>query len=219
MNTLLHRLSMLFRGQSIARILMNEAMRGEVVAGKVLDVGGARKPDYYDYFQKRDVVSIEALDGMISGINFETDALPSTDGSYDTVVACNILEHIFNYAFLVSEMHRVLKPGGQLIGFVPFWVGYHGDPHDYFRYTDEALQKILAHAEFTDITIRRVGGGPILANFNTINLSMPRFVRPFAYVVHALLDTVFTWLRPDSKRRNPLGYIFSARKSGSLEPA
>ncbi len=211
-NTLSHTLLKLYAGQSIARILMNTGLRHVRVSGLVVDVGGARQPDYFEYMQKGEGVHIELLDGKISAIDFEVDTLPYPNAAVDTVVMCNLLEHIYNHNFLLTEAHRILKPGGSLVGFVPFWVGYHPDPHDYFRYTPEALLKMFTATGFTQVNIRPVGGGPLIANFNTIGLSMPRFLRPLVYLWYALFDRLYITLRPQSMQRNPLGFIFTATR-------
>lgn len=125
---LLHRMLFLFRGQSLARILMNESLAHETRHGRVVDVGGGCHPDYFDFFQRANGVQIEAVDASFSGIDFEKDPLPFADAYADTVLLCNVLEHIYEYKFLTRQVRRIVKKNGQLIGFVPFWVGYHPDP-------------------------------------------------------------------------------------------
>lgn len=216
----MHRIWCLLRGHSLARIMMNEALARETLSGRTVDVGGAHKPDYFDYFRQDASVRIESVDGLFSEIDFECDPLPFSDGSVDTVVLCNVLEHIYRYTHLLGEVRRMLKSDGHLIGFVPFWVGYHPDPHDYFRYTREALTRIFADAGFKDVRILPVGGGPILANFNTIVLSLPRLARPVAYLFYVAFDALFMRLRPQSVQRNPLGFTFFAvgvRDSNRIE--
>jgi SAM-dependent methyltransferase len=200
----------LLRGQSLLRIRMNQSLSHVSIHGRVLDVGGGRSPDYFSYVKQEAVTSIEAIDGSITSIDFEKDALPYTAGSVDTVISCNVLEHIFHHVFHLSELRRILSPEGKLVGFVPFWTGYHPDPHDYFRYTGEALKLLLEEAGFKNIEIQEVGGGPILANFNTIVLSVPRITRPILYIWYAIMNTLFISLRPASEKRNPLGYVFTA---------
>jgi len=190
--------------------MMNVAFTDERIRGRVADIGGGRNPDYFQYVQKDGDPTIEAIDGSISGIDFETDALPFKDGSIDTVISCNVLEHIFDYMHLTREMRRIMAPDGSLIGFVPFWVGYHADPHDYFRYTAESLERILLASGFGACTIRTVGQGPFLANFNTLVLSIPRPLRPILYLLYAFLDHLMLVVRPRSRERNPLGFIFTA---------
>ena len=205
----LRRAYFLFRGQSLARILMNEALAQETLRGRVVDVGGGHHPDYFDFLKRAGEVRLEALDASFSGIDFEKDPLPFNDASVDTVLLCNVLEHLYDYQFLLRQIRHVLKADGQLIGFVPFWIGYHPDPHDYFRYTGEALERILADAGFKSVRIWSVGSGPVLANFNTLVLSLPRILRPAAYLPYAILDAFFTALSPKSRERNPLGFLFT----------
>lgn len=200
----------LARGQSLARICMNHALRDKTLRGTVMDVGGGRDPDYFEYLGREGDVTMLPVDASFTGIDFEHDPLPSPDASVTTVLCCNVLEHIYNYQFLLKEMRRVLCPFGTLIGFVPFWTGHHPDPHDYFRYTDEALVRMLTDSGYRDIVIEPVAVGPLLANFNTIVLSMPRVLRPLAYLWYAFWNWLFLLLRPESRKRNPLGYIFTA---------
>lgn len=192
---------------------MNTGLANETIRGRVVDIGGGRSPDYFSYLKTEDDTTIEASDLSISSIDFEKDALPYASGSIDTVLMCNILEHIYHHNHLLGEALRILRPKGELIGFVPFWVSYHPDPHDYFRYTHEALSKMLMEAGFENITITRIGDGPFTANFNTIVLSLPRFLRTVLYVPYIVLDRFLLFLRPHSAVRCPLGYIFTAKSS------
>ncbi len=211
-----HTMRKLYAGQSLARIHMNTALANESIHGRVVDIGGGRFPDYFSYLRADENTQIEVSDLSVSPVDFEKDELPYETASRDTALMCNILEHIYNHGHLLKEVHRVLRPGGKLIGFVPFWVGYHPDPHDYFRYTHEALQKILSEAGFENVVVTPVGRGPIAANFNTIVLSLPRILRPIAYIPYALFDRLFLFLRPASKSRFPLGYIFTARTHAEI---
>jgi len=48
--------------------------------------------------------------------------LPFADGTFDKVICSEVLEHIHEYESVLSELHRVLKPGGVLGVSVPrFW--------------------------------------------------------------------------------------------------
>ena len=206
-------LKKIYAGQSLLRILMNLGFKKYALSGAVVDVGGGREPDYFDYFAMSQTTSVTPVDSSLSGIDFEKDALPFAEGTADTVVCANVLEHVYNQRFLVGEMKRILKPDGMLIGFVPFLIQYHPDPHDYFRYTKEALLKIFSDAGFVHIEVKEVGGGPLLANFNNLILSVPRIVRVLLYPLYAGLDRLFLVLRPGARTRYPLGFIFSMHTS------
>lgn len=191
---------------------MNQSFKQFSVSGKVVDVGGARKPDYFDYLKQESVTSVEIVDGLLSKVDFEKDKLPYADGYADSVVLANVLEHVYNHAFLVAEVHRILKKGGTLVGFVPFLIQYHPDPHDYFRYTKEALERIFKSAGFSQVQIVTVGRGPFSVNFNTIVLSFPRLVRVFLFPFYYATDVLFLKLRPRVGERYPLGYSFILKK-------
>jgi SAM-dependent methyltransferase len=47
------------------------------------------------------------------------DALPFEDGSFDVVVAGELLEHLRDPRRVASEVLRVLRPGGTFVGSVP----------------------------------------------------------------------------------------------------
>jgi SAM-dependent methyltransferase len=47
------------------------------------------------------------------------DALPFEEGSFDAVVAGELLEHVRDPASVVEEVRRVLRPGGTFVGSVP----------------------------------------------------------------------------------------------------
>ncbi|MEX0615611.1 MAG: methyltransferase domain-containing protein [Methylophaga sp.] len=52
------------------------------------------------------------------------DGLPYADNSFDIIVAEQILEHLHNPAFAVSEISRVARPGALVIIGVPIFVGW-----------------------------------------------------------------------------------------------
>jgi SAM-dependent methyltransferase len=212
--TMLLKLKKLYAGQSMLRISMNLGFRKHALAGLVADIGGGHEPDYFEYFDMKGATSIVPVDGAFSGIDFEKDVLPFADASVDTVLCANVLEHVYDYRHLIQEMHRILKPGGTLIGFVPFLIQYHPDPHDYFRYTKEALLRMFSDEGFVDIKIENIGGGPFLANFNNLVLSVPRILRVPMFLFYAVPDAAFLKLRPAIRERYPLGFIFSMKRTG-----
>lgn len=208
----------IYRGDSIARIMMHDACKHINVANKnIIDIGSGSKPAaYYKFFMgiPSQIVptDIKNAGGVHTRLDLECDQLPAHDNTYDMVCAFNILEHIFSFNFVCSEMYRVLKPQGDLVGFVPFMVNYHPDPHDYFRYTEEALLKIFTEHHFRDIVITPIGGSAWLVGFNSLMLSVPRIVRVIIFPFIMCCDYVFRMFRPSIGKRYPLGYFFTAKK-------
>lgn len=207
----------IFQGKSLARALFNSELRAFKAEGRVLDVGGGKHQDYLDIISIQNGASIETVDIVLKEknghiVDFEVDALPFDNSVFDQVLVFNVLEHIYNYDFLVSQINRVIKDDGVVLGFVPFLVNYHPDPHDYFRYTKEALRMILSKNGFKDIFVNEVGRGPFAVNYNNIMLSLPKFMRIMIFPIFYFADTVFIFIRPKVQERYPLGYIFTAKK-------
>jgi SAM-dependent methyltransferase len=83
--------------------------------------------------------------------------LPYADGTFDCVIASEILEHVPEDTQAISELVRVLKPGGSLAITVPRWLPekvcwmlsdeYHANEGGHIRiYKADALRdKVLAH--------------------------------------------------------------------------
>ncbi|KND47917.1 MAG: hypothetical protein AB199_04135 [Parcubacteria bacterium C7867-004] len=206
------------QGKTPLRALMNLALRDHTLSpGITVDLGGGNNPSYLGYLKGVEATTFVNLDtqfgeGANAAIDFEKDALPYEDGSVDQVLMLNILEHIYNHRFFVGESFRILKPGKTVIGFVPFLINYHADPHDYFRYTHEALERIFTDAGFKSVDIRTLGGGPFLLNFNTIACFVPRQITMLLWPFYYALDVLVLRLRPALRKRFPLGYIFVLTK-------
>lgn len=55
--------------------------------------------------------------------------LPAEDNSFDVVLSCSVLEHAQNKEEVFREIHRVLKPGGRTIHFLPGKYYLPSEPH------------------------------------------------------------------------------------------
>jgi len=63
-------------------------------------------------------ISIDNYVGVLQG---DATRLPFEDGTFDRVITSEVLEHIQNDVGAITEMVRVLKPGGTFAGTVPTW--------------------------------------------------------------------------------------------------
>ena len=61
----------------------------------------------------------------VASVNIEKEALPYDDASMDLVLANQVLEHTKEIFWIVSEVGRVLKPGGAFIVGVPNLASLH----------------------------------------------------------------------------------------------
>lgn len=71
---------------------------------------------------------------------------PLEDASYDSVICLAVLEHVPRAWDAARELHRILKPDGLLLGYVPFLSPYHAMPGyygDYVRFTDDGIRALF----------------------------------------------------------------------------
>jgi SAM-dependent methyltransferase len=73
--------------------------------------------------------------------------LSFADESIGTVVALETLEHVADPIRAVEEMYRVLRPGGVLAISSLMFFPIHAHPWDYWRFTPEAFELLLAPFE------------------------------------------------------------------------
>lgn len=132
--------------RSRSRTLATQCLRRRLptLGGLVLDVGGGRRTLHDDAWPegtrrlRLDVVPLHEPDVVADVVR-----LPFVDATFDSVLLSQVLEHLPEPHAAVREIHRVLKPGGVLIGTVPFVFPIHADPWDFHRYTAAALERIL----------------------------------------------------------------------------
>jgi SAM-dependent methyltransferase len=142
-----------------------ERLRGTVLRGRTLDVGGGSQFTYTGLFR---------IEGAVESINISrsvgatwiadlNEPLSFADNEFDNVISLNTLEHVREDLALLREMVRVLRPGGSLILTVPFLYRMHGTPHDYHRHTEQWWSHVLGTLGFTsqDSAIEPLVWGPL----------------------------------------------------------
>ena len=135
--------------------------------GHLLDVGCGRKPYRRYLLDNKFIIDYTGLDiesalvyeeGIKPDFTWDGKLMPFEDHRFDTVMATEVLEHCPDPHQVIYEMKRVLKPGGLIFFTVPFLWNLHEVPHDEYRYTPFALQRIFTECGLGEITLFAYGG-------------------------------------------------------------
>jgi len=198
---------------------------GDHCSGHVIDVGCGKAPLYGVYRPHvKEVTCVDWKDssGGPSFLDLEhdlTEPLPFASSTFDTVILSDVLEHIPNPQHLVAELARILTPGGKMLLNVPFFYCIHESPHDYHRYTEFALRRMLDQAGFRVLRLDAIGGLPeVWADLCAKTLALsPLIGSTIATSVQwmvALLSRTSLWKNVSRRTsgRFPLGYFVVAVK-------
>lgn len=89
---------------------------------------------------------------------WDGSTIPLPAQSVDSAMATEVLEHCPDPAAILAEAYRVLRPGGFFFLTVPFLWPLHDVPHDEYRYTPFAMERLLRTAGFHDVKLVPLGG-------------------------------------------------------------
>lgn len=175
-----------FLTRTLLRRAIREAVSRTSPTGTLIDIGCGEKP-HQDLFPKItrydgiDFPSFSANKDFQSGrpdFSFPPDytehwKLPFADGSYDHAAAFEVAEHHPQPQRLLSEIHRVLRPGGCAFLTWPFIFPLHEEPHDHFRYTHHQMERLARAAGLEPVGFLRTGGLlPVLVTLIASNLAV-----------------------------------------------
>jgi SAM-dependent methyltransferase len=196
--------------------------------GRLLDMGCGYVPlygVYRDLVQENICIDWESTFHPGIHLDFVVDLngrLPFEDGSFNTILLTDVLEHIAEPTLLVSEIARLLQFNGKLILGVPFFYWLHEVPHDYYRYTEHSLRRFCNHNHLKVIELEPYGGLPeILVDLTSKGISY--LPRPLAACLRIAFSPVAALSKTDTCRRLsrltqcdfPLGYVLVAQKAAS----
>ncbi len=184
-----------------------EAVRGDLLRhapppASVLEVGcgngvNARRMAELGY-------SVTAIDSSVSGIEaarridstvrFEAssiyDPLADRFGTFDVVVALEVIEHLYDPRALARGLHDLLKPGGHALLSTPYhgWlknvlIALTGRSDDHFNplwdhghikfFSVRSLRRLFSETPLREIHVRRLGRIPWLARTMLVALRRP----------------------------------------------
>ena len=154
----------------------------------------------------------------------KAEEIPTEDGIFGLVVSQECLEHVADPFKAAEEIYRVLRKDGKLFIQLPFIIGYHPGPTDFWRFTKEGITELVERVGFK---VQEIGitVGPssglyrIAVEYFAVLFSLPlsSLYVPFK-ALFAVLFYPMKWLDPLMNRSNqvdriPGGYFVVAVKT------
>lgn len=142
--------SRIYADQSSRRIVKATiaSLLDELGNGIGVNVGGGdREVDARLY-------NVDISDSPSTSVVGDAMALPFRDQSCELCVCQEVLEHLRAPWLATREMARILKDGGAAYFQVPFVLGVHSGPNDYYRFTLDGLEALVVQA---GLSVEKIG--------------------------------------------------------------
>jgi SAM-dependent methyltransferase len=189
----------------------------------ILDVGSGLAP-YRELFSHTTYVTCDWNQSPYApevppDIVAPADKIPVEDQAFNAVLCTEVLEHVPAPWEVLSEFHRIIRPGGAVWITVPFTWPLHEQPHDYYRYTEFGLRHLLERAGFSQVEI-----APLSDTFSTLSQLVHDLQTLMGsaedgweqsrglvgHTMRHLADLIASFSSLDTQRLLPLGYSATA---------
>jgi SAM-dependent methyltransferase len=142
---------------------------------------------------------------------FDGVHIPFADAEMDVVYSRQVLEHVRYPADLLREIHRVLKPGGHLVGSTSHLESFHS--RSYWNYTPYGFCVLLLESGFQTVTVRPgIDGLSLMVRRALGHLHLARIFDPFferESPLNLFLELITRVLRMPARRRNAIKLLYS----------
>jgi len=142
----------------VLRVIESMITESEICGKQVLEAGarnvnGSVRP-FVEAYHPKSYIGIDIEEG--SGVDRICDIydLISVFGEekFDVVICTETLEHVANWILAISNLKKVLRPGGIMVLSAPRpGRKYHGYPFDFWRYAKEDWRVILSDMIYLSI--------------------------------------------------------------------
>ena len=130
----------------------------------------------------KEYIGIDLAENPRAAIHIDlAGKIAMADATVDAVLSTQVLEHVTDPLFYLSESKRILKPGGLLILTTHGYWMFHPDPTDYWRWTSAGLRKIITESGFEVVYFRGIIGRAAMGLQlfqDGFLFKIPKFLRP-----------------------------------------
>ena len=212
-------LNLYIKRHSILRLLQIKECINFKILGDSIEFGSLdnKEKNFSNFFKARSKITYSNLKkGKIKTLALDlTKNLKIKSNKFNNVLLFNVLEHLPSYDKPLSEIYRILKKDGMIIGSTPFLYQVHGAPSDYFRFTKEFFEINLKKKKFKKIIVKTLGYGPFVASYSLLSayLKFLPIISDLLLLIAFLLDTIIQlFVKTKLSKIFPIGIFFVAKK-------
>jgi len=198
------------RDPSPARLTLLEELRRQlpqVKPGVTLDVGGGRAP-YRQMVPHTQYMTLDVDPTKHPDICCDLHHVQWASSYFDTILATEVLEHLYDPRQAVREMFRLLKDGGVCVLSTRFIHPIHGVPNDYYRFTADGLRHLFS--DFQDVQVIPLGNRLLSIWLLATHIRLPRKIKRLTLPLTPLTRLISKV--KVAQTAMPLGYVVVARK-------
>ena len=172
------------------RLLKAYHVAAPLVSGDLLELGCGEGRGIELLLPKvKSYLGLDKIEAVISSLKikfpkaqFESGVFPPInlpDNSFDTLVSFQVIEHIQNDDQFLSEIHRILKPGGKAILSTPnIKMTLSRNPWHTREYTADELER-LASKYFSKVEMKGIAGSENVLAYHEQNRASVRKVMKY----------------------------------------
>lgn len=117
--------------------------------GRTLVVGSRIYPTSEDRrLLYKDVVGVDMLEGPGVDVVMDLEAPTKDIGMFAHIDCCSVLEHAQRPWKVAANLERMLEPEGTILFSSPFVWRVHAYPHDYWRFTMQAVPILFENIDW-----------------------------------------------------------------------
>ena len=210
-----------FRNKSLNRILQELYISKKECEGIVVEFGAKKnsKKNFTNFIQiknKKNIIFADKANNNNDSLFQDLEKkLSFENGSVDSILVFNVLEHVYDVNNSFKEINRCLKSDGKIIGSTPFIHRIHNAPGDYNRYTSQFIEKILNTNDFKNIHVEELGFGPFTAAYSVIfdlTKKIP-ILNNLILILTIIADSILSlFIKTKLKKIYPISICFIAEK-------
>lgn len=183
-------------------------------AGAVLDVGKSSR-ERFAYFKPGQALTLDInrFDDYPDIVGDLCVQQPDLVGRFDGIVCLAVLEHVYDPAAAVNNLHVMLKPGGYCFAYVPFLYRYHAPSdlkyQDFYRYTRDGIAYLFRN--FDEVTLYPSRGG-YSTIVNLVGFWKDKIERRFGQKINQRIDQLGNLVHKRSNELQASGYFIWVKK-------